>query len=119
MTQYANGAALERQVADDLRTRGWWVVRAAGSHGAADLVALSRHADPLLVQVKASGAISRAEWGELWDAADHVGGFALVADRARSESDRRRTWIRYRRLAGPREGARREWEVVVPDWGQG
>lgn len=108
-----NGAAFERQVAEHLRGRGWWCVRAAGSHGAADVVALREGWDPVLVQCKASGAISPAEWDELWDAARRAGGNAVVADRVTDESDRRRTRIRFRVLLGPRtpgDARRRPWE---------
>lgn len=37
-----------------LRAEGWVVYRAAGSHGCADLVALSAGRTPMLVQVKSS-----------------------------------------------------------------
>ena len=44
----------ERRVADWLRDRDWLVVRAAGSFGPADLVALRAGSTPLLVEVKST-----------------------------------------------------------------
>lgn len=45
---YANGASAERRIKRELEARGAFVVRAAGSHGCADLVALwpSRFTEP-------------------------------------------------------------------------
>lgn len=37
---YKRGAALEYRMKDKLEKDGWFVVRAAGSHGVADLVAI-------------------------------------------------------------------------------
>ena len=113
MTRYANGAAFERTVMGDLMADGWVCVRSAGSHSAADLVAMRAGWDPLMVQVKASGDISPAEWDYLWRAAQAAGATALVADRVRDLRDRRRTRIRFRVLLGPRtpgDARRRPWE---------
>ena len=113
MTHYANGAALERSVMAVLRDRGWVCTRSAGSHSPADVWAARAGWDPLLVQAKASGAISPAEWDDLWRAATAAGAVALVASRERCTDDRRRTRIRFRQLLGPRgDAARRPWE----DW---
>ena len=110
-----NGADFERTVLADLDERGWWCIRAAGSHGAADVVALRSGWDPVLVQAKASGVIGPAEWDELWRAAERAGGNAVVADRVRDAHDRRRTRIRYRIMLGPRgTAARRPWEEWRP-----
>lgn len=67
-TPYAYGAAFERRVRDDLGKRGYFAVRAAGSKGPIDIVALnSRYR--LLVQCKINGNLSPAEWDELYDLA--------------------------------------------------
>ena len=39
MTKYTKGRALEYKVKKLLEAQGWYVVRSAGSHGAADLIA--------------------------------------------------------------------------------
>jgi Holliday junction resolvase len=54
MSAKSRGSARERQVMMLLRNDGWVVLRAAGSFGNADLVALRAGSTPLLVQVKAS-----------------------------------------------------------------
>lgn len=46
------GADRERRLMDRLRAQGWWCVRAAGSHGCADIAALKAGERPLLIQVK-------------------------------------------------------------------
>lgn len=48
------GIDRERLVAEYLRDRDWMVVRAAGSFGPADLVALRAGSRPLLVEVKST-----------------------------------------------------------------
>ena len=54
MTPYQRGVRLEYRARDVLRTQGYVVVRSAGSHGPADLIALNRR-EVLLVQVKHAG----------------------------------------------------------------
>ncbi len=60
MTNYRRGRAFEYQVRDHLRERGFVVVRSAGSHTPADLVALGDLA-PWIVQVKRDGRLSATE----------------------------------------------------------
>jgi Holliday junction resolvase len=52
----SRGIARERQVKLLLLAEGWWVVRAAGSMGDADLVALKAGETPLMVEVKSDVA---------------------------------------------------------------
>lgn len=54
MTNYDKGARLEYKARDALSERGYTVIRSAGSHGAADLVALKAD-DVVLVQVGKRG----------------------------------------------------------------
>lgn len=79
---YARGSARERQVADQLREQGYFVVRSAGSHTAADLLAVRPH-DCLLVQVKTDKAGPFAHFGpaarlELIEQARVAGGKPLL-----------------------------------------
>jgi len=53
---YNKGARLERLARLELERQGYSVIRAAGSKGACDLIALNKH-EILLIQVKAEGAI--------------------------------------------------------------
>lgn len=50
----SRGIQRERQVRKLLEEQGWWVARAAGSLGDADLVALKYGHTPLMVEVKST-----------------------------------------------------------------
>ena len=64
MTNYARGRRIEYRARDDLARAGYVVIRAAGSHGAADLCALKDGCPPLLVQIK-RGTLRREHFAEL------------------------------------------------------
>lgn len=87
MTNRERGDYLERQVKRTLTDLGWTVVRAAGSHGVADLVALRAGSTPLLVSCKLNGRIGPAERADLLNAATASGARAILAAR------RRRGWV--------------------------
>lgn len=83
MSNYSRGAARERQAVELFTSRGWFAVRAAGSHGPADVVALKAGHQPLLVQVKMTAGSVYAGFGpadreELKAAAHRAGGRALL-----------------------------------------
>lgn len=80
----AAGDYFERQTRAALEAQGWYVVRAAGSHGIADLVAMRAGSTPLLVSCKLGGRIGPGERRALRDTADASGGRAVVALRARN-----------------------------------
>ncbi len=77
MSRYASGRAFEYRVRDELRARGYLVIRAAGSKGVCDLVALA-NGSVLLVQCK-RGRCSVAERKALWDCARRANAVALIA----------------------------------------
>lgn len=83
MSNRQRGDYFERQVVETLRAHGWFVVRAAGSHGIADLIALRKGNTPALVSCKLSGRIDPGERSDLLDAAESAGGRAIVAMRPR------------------------------------
>jgi Holliday junction resolvase len=58
MTQYSRGADFERKVKADLQSNGWFVVRAAGSHGPVDLTAQAPGPIVAWVQCKRDGKMS-------------------------------------------------------------
>jgi Holliday junction resolvase len=64
MTPYQRGARLEYRARDVLCQRGYVVVRSAGSHGPADLIALNQR-EVLLVQVKQAGQSLRTALNSL------------------------------------------------------
>ena len=52
MTNYERGANFERRVKKEYEKLGYYVMRSAGSHGVADLVALKRNTIPIIIQCK-------------------------------------------------------------------
>lgn len=49
---YRAGVAFERKVKKEWESGGWYVTRAAGSHGAADLICLKPGELPVVIQCK-------------------------------------------------------------------
>lgn len=81
-TNGRRGADFERRVAARLVEQGWVVVRAAGSRGACDLIAMRHGSTPLLVQCKLDRhALDVPEWHALWALSVRTGSRPLVADR--------------------------------------
>lgn len=83
MTNRQRGDYFERQVRDTLESHGYFVIRAAGSKGVADLVALRADKTPALISCKLSGRIDPSERTALLDAAEVAGARAMVALRPR------------------------------------
>ena len=76
---YVSGRALEYKIAILFRRKGYFVVRSAGSHGAADLVAVKRGKKPLLIQAKkGKGGISIEERNKLFLTAIEVDSVPIV-----------------------------------------
>jgi Holliday junction resolvase len=80
----SRGHARERRVRDLLESDDWWVSRAAGSLGDADLIALRHDRRPRLIEVKstAGGPYERfgpAARARLTFAAELAGADALLA----------------------------------------
>lgn len=81
--RYRNGRAFEYRVRDHFIGQGYYVVRAAGSKGKADLVALRAGQPPTLIQCK-GGAITKTERDEaaqLHEIAEIYGARALLVGR--------------------------------------
>lgn len=78
MTNYRNGYELERAAKRLLEDNGYYVVRAAGSKGAADLVALKR-GEVVLVQCKLDGYLLPREREKFGVLADTLAAFGCVA----------------------------------------
>lgn len=82
-TAYARGASFERRVRDVLAAQGWLVLRSAGSHSPADLVAWSPVEELYgsvcwLVQAKRSGVPSAADRLALLAWADRAAAVAVL-----------------------------------------
>lgn len=82
MTLYNQGRHFEYRVRDLFEESDYFVVRSAGSHGQADLVAIPKDGTrPLLVQCKhTKRGISAAEWNGLWRVAESVSCIGVVAE---------------------------------------
>lgn len=87
MTNRQRGDYLERQTRAALARYGWVVIRAGGSLGCADLVALRLGKRPLLVQCKVTNwarkmpRVDPDERQALWDTAQAAGARAIIATR--------------------------------------
>ena len=79
MSNYRNGYELERAAKQLLEQAGYFVVRAGGSKGAADLVALHGYNDTLLIQCKLDGYVPPGERKALFDLAEELGVQELIA----------------------------------------
>lgn len=75
------GDYLERQAKACLVSHGWWVIRAAGSHGVADLVALRRGQRTLAVSCKLDGRLRPAEREALLGLANMAQVVPVIASR--------------------------------------
>lgn len=81
------GDYLERQARAALVSHGWWVIRAAGSHGVADLVALRRGQKPLALSCKLDGRVRPFERDQLIFMADMAAVVPVIVSR------KRRGWV--------------------------
>lgn len=78
---YIAGRAFEYRVIRDLQERGFWCIRAAGSKGAVDILALAK-GQILLVQAKTSGKFPRSERDVLALLAQDLDATPVLVDRA-------------------------------------
>lgn len=104
MTNYARGTAFEMKCAAYLAERGWFVIRSAGSHGLADVVAIAPAA-VVFVQCKATGTIRGSEWNRLWEAAQAVNTLPVLAQYGHKPSGE----ILWLQLTGIHQESSREW----------
>ena len=77
-TSYRKGVRLEYELKELLEADGFFVVRSAGSHGPADLVAL-KDGEILLVQVQNNGHLPKWKEDALKLAAKRAGGWGYFA----------------------------------------
>jgi Holliday junction resolvase len=79
---YNRGAAFERAVKKQLESDGFYVVRAAGSHGLVDLLAINVD-EVRLIQCKIGGAISEEDRDNLADLAEWCKAKAYLVQRGK------------------------------------
>ena len=92
MTRYDSGADFEREVKADLEARGYYAVRAAGSHGKTDVLAYHMGI-ALFVQCKKGGDFPKEERLSLVHVAKEHSAIPVLAQRIRGGG------IWYHRLA--------------------
>jgi hypothetical protein len=102
---YQSGRAFEYQVKHDLERRGYYCVRAAGSHSKVDVVAV-KGSICLFLQCKTDGAISLAEWDTLYSICACPSFLPIVAVKDPKLS--------YRLITGRRTHHKREWTLFDP-----
>jgi len=89
---YQRGRRLEYDAAAALEADGYLVMRAPGSKGCADLIALKR-GEVLLVQCKTDGYLTPDERAELFGAARLVGAVPLSARWVKDGRAARKVWF--------------------------
>ena len=78
--QYRSGKRFEDRTGLHLTENGYFTVRAGGSRGVADLVAV-KPGQVLLVQCKTDGKLPPGPWNALYDAAAACGAVPVLAER--------------------------------------
>jgi Holliday junction resolvase len=112
-TNYRTGVRLEYRAIDLLSRRGWYVLRSAGSHGVADLVALSPddgHA--VLVQCK-TGRLKHEDWQRLRETAIRYHAVPVIA--AWNDTRRRVLWLV---ITGEHQPGSHDWPAIPLDLGR-
>lgn len=103
LQRYAKGTRFEYKIRDDLSSRGYLVVRAAGSKGKAkiDLVAFRLGAPMMLIQAKTGGAISKLEWDRVFMVAGWYPGVSVAVLAVNGPKGRGVTYTRITGLRVP------------------
>lgn len=83
MTRYATGANFERLVRRQLESQGCFAVRSAGSHGPVDVLAITPDGEPLFIQCKLKGAITKSDKSSLVELANKYHAKAYLAQKAK------------------------------------
>jgi Holliday junction resolvase len=102
VTNYQRGAAFEHRVKRDLEAHGYSVVRSAGSHSEADLVALGP-LEPWVVQCKLNGYMTPTERMSFYAFCDKGRAVPIKASNVKHK-------IRYQRLLADCQ----TWDEVKP-----
>lgn len=100
-SMYRIGRAFEYRTRDDLRKRGYWVLRSPASRSALDLIAI-KPGTVLMVQCKRSGALPPGEWNAIYDLAMSVGAVPLMTEMHHSGRG-----ISYWLMTGRKDGSKK------------
>jgi len=100
-TMYRIGRAFEYRTRDDLKKRGYFVLRSPRSGSPIDLVAI-KPGTVLFIQCKRSGQIGVKEWNEVVDLAASVEATPVLTERPESGRG-----VRYWRMTDRKDGSKR------------
>lgn len=105
-SHYQRGSAQERRLKVRLESEGYYVIKSAGSKGAADLVAIKPY-QILMIQAKLNDKISVEEWNTLYETARRLRAIPVLCFRGGA------LW----RLTGSRRPRSRlkPWEAFTTD----
>ena len=104
------GTKLETSARQMLERRGYVVMRAPGSHGVIDLLAVRKNTTGLMIQAKKDGKLGPGEWNELVELAEKGGCWPCLVRRPEGET-KGALWFR---LTGPRPKGSRLSEYLEP-----
>ena len=107
---YRRGRDFERAVRGQLERRGYFVMRAYGSKGKIDLLAVGKDRPALFIQCKRRGEIGSAEWNEVYEIATAAGGWPIVCMRP---SSHKTNFYRLDAVREPRKPGR-PWTLINP-----
>jgi hypothetical protein len=109
---YSEGRKLEYAALASLTLDGYWCIRAAGSKGKADVVALKPGLvnEILFVQCKLDGGMGPAERFDLFKLATEFDAIALCAGWVKA--GRAARTVEFRQLTGP---GPKDWQPWTPD----
>ena len=80
--KYVRGRAFEYNIATVFRRKGYYVMRSAGSHGPADLIAVKKGRSPIMIQCKTGETkISMEERDIFYLASKEADSIAIVASK--------------------------------------
>jgi len=79
-SKYRIGRGFEYRTRDDLRSKGYFVLRSPRSGSPTDLVAIKADCKVLFVQCKRGGNLPVGEWNELFDLCESVGSVPILAE---------------------------------------
>lgn len=119
-TNAQRGTWFEDTVRRKLRKAGWWVIRAGGSQGEADLVVIAPSGDECsvfpevaLVQCKTNGRLDPGEWDALYELAEALCASPVLAFSEEYGKTRR---IRFLELQGRKKRGKRMNLQDVEEW---
>jgi len=99
-SMYKRGRQFEYRIRDNLKNKGFFVLRSPASKSPIDLVAIKKGLI-LLIQCKTGGEFAMKEWNELFDLSEGIGAIPILVGRYGYKE------IQYFKLTGKKDGSKR------------